>query len=293
MTLRDNNAGVVHHAPSLTMRHHALAFLCGVACLVGACLANVAPANMATPATPADTPPAPAILENVAPPPDLREWQDVRTGLQVRTVLPEDNPLFQMITVRLDPAYYRFRAHYRPDDPLTLEQWRALLPDAQVIMNANFFHPDYRLLGMFIEDGVTHGRSFTDRGGTFYVEGDTVGIRNNIRQPYMGEAWQQAVQAFPMLVMDGIASYNVVGATRPSRRSVIGIDGEGHVVLMATPNLGLGLYALSQYLPTAGLNLVSAFNLDGGGSTMLAIAPTGYEIRSRDPVPAILAVYLR
>lgn len=257
-------------------------WFCAAACLLGACLANAQPALSTTP-----------LLENVVLPTAASDWQDVGAGLQMRVLFPDGNPLFQMVTLRLDPRHYRFRAHYRPDDPLTIAGWRALLPDAEVIVNANFFHPDHSLLGMLISDGVVYGRSFSERGGTFYVDGDTVGIRSNIQQPYAGEAWQQAVQAFPMLVTDGVAIYNVTSAVRPARRTVIGIDRAGRVLLLATPNLGLGLYALAQYLPTAELDLVQAFNLDGGGSTMLWLAATGYEIRSRDAVPAVLAAYPR
>lgn len=250
--------------------------------VLGACLPAVGVTPFAAP-----------LPDGITPTTDTRDWQDVRAGLQMRLLVPQEQTQFQMVALRLDPRHYRFRAHYRPDDPLTIAGWRALLPDAEVIVNANFFHPDHTLLGMLISDGVTYGRSFTERGGTFYVDGDAVGIRSNRLQPYAGEAWQQAVQAFPMLVMDGVASYNVASAVRPARRTVIGMDDEGRVLLLTTPNWGLGLYALSQYLPTADLNLARAFNLDGGGSTMLWLASKGYEIRSRDPVPAVLAAYPR
>jgi exopolysaccharide biosynthesis protein len=60
---------------------------------------------------------------------------------------------------------------------------------------------------------------------------------------------------------------------------------------MATPFLGLSLAELSAYLPTTDLNIVTALNLDGGGSTMMSVNPQGFSIPSFDPVPTILAIY--
>jgi uncharacterized protein YigE (DUF2233 family) len=114
-----------------------------------------------------------------------------------------------------------------------------------------------------------------------------------VAQPYDGRALEQAVQAFPMLVQNGSAAYYRSADTRASRRTVIGMDSQGRVLLLVTPGIGLGLYDLSQYLAAADLDLVTAFNLDGGRSTMLALRDISYVISSIDAVPAVLAVYLR
>jgi exopolysaccharide biosynthesis protein len=71
------------------------------------------------------------------------------------------------------------------------------------------------------------------------------------------------------------------------------MDAAGRVIIMVTTGFGMGLYSLSQYLPTTDLGLVNAFNLDGGGSSMLYVAANDYQILSFDPVPAVLAVYPR
>jgi len=62
---------------------------------------------------------------------------------------------------------------------------------------------------------------------------------------------------------------------------------------MVTPLLGPTLLDLSAFLAQSDMDLVNAFNLDGGGSTMMVIAPEDYLIASRDPVPAVLAIYPR
>ena len=215
-------------------------------------------------------------------------WTIVAQGLE-QDMIRDGSIIFQ--AVRIDPTQYSFRAHYRPNAPLTLPEWQAELPTAEVIINANFFTPENTVLGLLISDGVQYGASYTDRGGTFFVDGATVGIRSNTTQPYQGEAYSQAIQAFPMLVDNGMPTYNNSADTAISRRTVIAQDTEGRIILLVTAGFGLSLYDLSQYLSTSDLNIVTAINLDGGGSTMMGIASSETTIVSLDPVPIVLAVY--
>jgi uncharacterized protein YigE (DUF2233 family) len=178
---------------------------------------------------------------------------------------------------------------------LNLRRWETALPDAAAIVNANFFDPQNRILGLLIADSVTHGQSFTDRGGTMFVQNGVPGVRSNLIQPYAGEAFEQAVQAFPMLVVDGAASYTNPNDTDASRRTVVAEDDAGRITILATPLIGLRLNELSAFLATSDMNIVTALNLDGGGSTMLFIRADArpYYLQAFDPVPAVLAIYPR
>lgn len=225
--------------------------------------------------------------------PSEAEWQSINEGIAWRLLVPDDNPLAQMIAVRVDPALKRFRVHYQPGQPQTLRAWRDTLPEAQVIINANFFSPEFVALGLLIADGVPYGQSYTDRGGTFAVQENQVLMWSNLQRVYAGEALEQAIQGFPMLVLDGSMAYMDQRFTQRSRRTVIAEDEAGQVVILATPALGLSLPDLSAFLARSGLDLRTAINLDGGGSTMLYLAPTGYFLPSLDAVPAVLAVYPR
>ena len=142
---------------------------------------------------------------------------------------------------------------------------------------------------MLVSSGVLHGQPYQDRGGTFAVREGIVEIRSNVHQPYRDELFDEAVQGFPMLVRDGEQTYFTEG--RVTRRTAIGIDEDGNVLLITTSFLGLSLRELSEFLATSDLNIVDAFNLDGGGSTML-FSPEN-RFGSIDPVPTILAVYPR
>lgn len=220
-------------------------------------------------------------------------WQPLAAGLLQRTLQPFGDPFAQLQVIRIDPAVYTFRAHYRAGAPLNLNAWREQLPDAAVIVNANFFDVQHEVLGLLVSDGSVYGRAYTERGGTFAVEADGVRVWSNYFEPYRGQPIQQAVQAFPMLMVDGVQFNRDTRQTRRSRRTVIAQDEQGQILVMATPSLGIGLFALSEYLPTTPLNIVNAFALDGGGSTMMYIAANGYTLSSFDPVPSVLAAYPR
>ena len=129
------------------------------------------------------------------------------------------------------------------------------------------------------------------------VQNGSVRVRSTILEPYAGEPLEQAVQAFPMLITNGQASFANPQGDRISRRTLVGQDRQGRILLIATPSLvGMKLVDLSSYLAATDLDLVNAVNLDGGGSTMLALDAPGqpsYQILSLDPVPTVLAVYPR
>lgn len=258
-----------------------------IACLIvlAGCFQFVRPIEETIP-TPASSELTPTVT------PSVDVWESLLPGLERRSYRTVSGGTI-LQSVRIDPNLYDFRAHYRPGDPLTIDQWREALPAAQVIVNTNFFTPEHTILGLLISDGVRYGQSYTDRGGTFYVQDGGVGIRSNLEQPYAGEAFAQAIQAFPMLVLRGQQAYSRARDLRPARRTVIAQDAQGRIVLLATPGFGISLFDLSAYLPGTDLQLVTALNLDGGGSTMMSIVPADYTLRSIDPVPAVLAVYQR
>jgi exopolysaccharide biosynthesis protein len=217
-------------------------------------------------------------------------WNPIAPGLERRTY--GDNPLSQLVVVRFDLARYVFRTHYQPGNLLNTQRWTEQLSGSVAFVNANFFDVDNRITGLLVADGVVYGAAYTDRGGMFAVQNGVPRVRSNTREPYAGERLEQAVQAFPMLVLDGQSVYTNPEATRVTRRTVVGQDAQGRVLLMATPLIGQSLVELSAFLANSDMGLVNAFNLDGGGSTMMVLNGEAV-VQSLDPVPAVLAVYAR
>lgn len=227
--------------------------------------------------------------------PSQATWQQIAAGLEQRIYQIGNGQT--LIVVRVDPNQYTFRAHYRPGESLRVEGWRDSLAGAVAIINANFFDADNRIRGVLVADGVEYGQSYVDFGGQFQVQNGTPRVRSNILEPYVsGEPVEQLVQAFPMLVLEGTQAFTNTNPDRQTRRTIIAQDINGLILLMVTPTIGPTLLDLAAYLPTTDMQIVNALNLDGGGSTMLYLntPETGeYFLRSRDPVPAVLAVYPR
>ncbi len=250
--------------------------------LISACF------TLATTAAPTTTPPIATI-----PATENNNWQTLAPGLEQRIFIPNGNAFARILALRIDPAQYDFRVHYHPGEPLNATGWQQQLPGAIAFVNANFFSSENTVTGLLVADGVVYGTSYRDFGGTFTVQNGQSRVRSNTLEPYTGELLEQAVQAFPMLVLNGSQAYNG-DPDRITRRTAIGQDSGGRIILMVTPLIGLTLPDLSAYLTVSDIGLVNAFNLDGGGSTMAAINAPGtrpYMLLSLDPVPAVLAVY--
>ena len=222
------------------------------------------------------------------------DWLDLADGLQWRKLLPNGDELAQLIVVRVDPRKFRFRVIYQPGQPLSLSGWRELADDASVIVNANFFDTNNRALGLAVSDGMPHGSAYRERGGTFLIRnGEATVVASRSESFQAIEDIEQAAQGFPLLVAQGAQAYFAATGGQRTRRTLIGIDKQSNVLIMVAPFLGLSLADLSAYLPSTGLAIDAAVNLDGGGSTMIALPGADYFQPSLDSVPMILAVYPR
>jgi len=218
-------------------------------------------------------------------------WKTLAAGMAWRTLIPYGDELAQIVVIRIDPQRFRFRAIYSEGDPRSLSDWRALESDASLIINANFFDQHHRVLGAVVSDGVAYGTAYSARGGGFTVRDRDLAVAGPPAQ--IDSSVQQAIQGFPLLVRDGQQAYFSSSRGERNRRTVIAADKSGNILILVAPFLGLSLQDLSAYLPTTKLEIVTAVNLDGGGSTMLALPSADLFVPSFDAVPTILAVYPR
>lgn len=238
--------------------------------------------NLVEPATPSPHPPAPTDT--------AQGWTELAPGLQLHRSLSTGSLLGQLLALRVDPHHYRLRAHYQPGRALGLDDWLEALPGVVAFINANFFEGNLHINGLLVADGVAHGQPWLSRGGTLLVRDGLPQLRPSREQPWRNAPPQQAVQGFPMLLLDGAQAYR--GRSSLARRSVVALDSRGHVLLLATPLLGITLADLSAWLVASDLDIVSALNLDGGGSTLFYVSTEpATHILSLDAVPALLAVW--
>jgi uncharacterized protein YigE (DUF2233 family) len=87
--------------------------------------------------------------------------------------------------------------------PRSVRDWQAA-SGATLVINGGFFDKDFRATGLLIADGQAFGRSYRGFGGMFFVRHGKPGIQSLRAQPYRPDpAIRQAVQSFPMLVVNG------------------------------------------------------------------------------------------
>ena len=224
--------------------------------------------------------------------PSAPPWRQIAPGLHFRTMLPLDDPSAQMFVARIDPAQFRFRAIYQPGNAQNLAAWRTQEPEASLIVNANYFDSARRAIGLVVSDGRAHGHANLQLGGTFLVRHGEAAVMPNHAGTQLQDS-EQAVQGYPLLVEDGKQAFSDRRPAERNRRSLIAQDRQGRILVMIAPYLGPSLGQLSAFLAGSDLDIVTAFNLDGGRSTMLALPDADYMQPAFQAVPTILAVYKR
>lgn len=271
--------------------------------------ASTTPLPSATPtptvtASPTSTP-TPSATPSPTPTPTPPAWQWLAPGLaqaQVPIPIPEmDNVMFYAYVVRIDPELATFRVFH---DGLArdIEDWQSLTR-GQVVVNGGFFSGDNYPVGRLVMDGGLIGRALDPEQrigvpGLFTVLDGEVAIYALGRSTYTprGLRFDQAIEAYPLLLLPGRQPAYPASPDDPgtrARRTVVGLDEEGHVIIMVIDGPVLSLYELSHWLAESNLNLDIALNFDGGRSSALAVQAGGERtvIPAYVPLPIVLAVY--
>ena len=227
-------------------------------------------------------------------------WSRIRPGLERRLIriYNEQNAQVEVVHIwRLDQKYFRLDVAYSAQ-PKSLETWQSET-SADLVVNGGFFsieNEQYFPNGLTIVNGQATGRSFEGFGGMLAIDREGAEIRWLVDQPYdAAEPLQAALQAFPILVKPG--GELGFGAERENyakaRRTVIGQDRAGRILLIVTPQGYFTLHQLSVYLTESDLDLEVALNLDGGGSTGILVADPRDIIPSRVLLPFVILVHSR
>ena len=255
-------------------------------------LVNQPPTLQPTPTL--QLPPTPQPTATAAPPLDSG-WEPVQPGLERRVVqlLAENGrPAEQLTLLRIDPAVFAFRIGYSPGQPKTLAAWQAET-GALIVVNGGFFTEQYLATGLIVVDGQPGGRSYVGFGGMVTVGEGGVEVRSLRERPYQSsETFDYALQAFPMLVLNGAAAYQNPDLDR-ARRTVVGVAEDGRLLLILASRGSFTLAEFSSYLASADFGLVNALNLDGGSSTGLVLADSPESIPAFISVPSVILVSLK
>jgi hypothetical protein len=224
------------------------------------------------------------------------EWQMLHPGLEIRRLEVNEKPL---LAVRVDLAQISPKVHYDPQTPKTVAGWQAALPDALVVVNAGFFEPDNTTSGLLILDGVAVGESFDpaerylEHSGMLTISGEQAEIHMLFNcPPSKCTQAEQGVQGLPVLIQDSFP-VDFALPEREARRTVVGMDKDGNLLLIVAYEQVMTLIELSDALLATDLELVSALNLDGGPSTGMSLDVEGHSIMidSISEIPSVIALY--
>jgi uncharacterized protein YigE (DUF2233 family) len=177
-----------------------------------------------------------------------------------------------------------------------VRDWFARL-DADAVINAGFFTPENKAAGLIVVDGKRYGQTYKGFGGMFAMRDGKPQLQWLARQPYTPDTHiTQAVQSFPMLLVNGALVEGLPDDGSRNRRSFIGIDRAGRVVLGVCHSPMWTMTDLATYLAKSSLlDLDNALNLDGGASSGLWIrgVSDALLLDSVEQVPAVIAINSR
>jgi hypothetical protein len=227
-------------------------------------------------------------------------WSLIQPGLERRVieVHNDQNQLVESLYIwRVDQKYFRMDVAY-DERPKSLETWQAET-NAALVVNGGYYSIEnerYFPDGLAISNGEAFGRSFNGFGGMLAITQLQAELRWLVQKPYNSfEPLRAALQSFPVLVEPG--GRLGFGPERESharaRRTVIGQDKAGRILLMVAPQGYFTLHELSVFLTESDLNLDIAINLDGGGSTGILVANPREIIPPTRPIPFVILVYPR
>ena len=191
-------------------------------------------------------------------------WQKLDNGLEMRVVKQRRGLSTLTVTaIRARPS----QIGVGTGALLRANGW-AQKTGAKAVVNGGYFDEVGKPLGLRIGAGkrVYKLRSGVD-WGVFYIRDGRAQIRHT--RDYVGSTrTKEAIQCGPRLVVNGR-----VTDLKPqwARRTGIGIDGAGNVVLAVTDGEMLFDDWAKIWANKGGLNCPNALNLDGGGSTQLYV----------------------
>lgn len=232
------------------------------------------------------------IRENGSP-----TWQNIGDGVDVLTLTGESENIpsgTNLFFVRFNPE--KIRTFVLHDKSLTTAQRFAEDTGAMAVINASFFSPEGKPIGLMIQEGKIANR-LPERGmldsGIFCIRNKRPMIfHRNYFQP---AGVSEAIQSFPRLIQNGERILEISESDKRKRRSGIAIDFTGRIIIFITDtNLGgVSFREIQNILLKPQLKVRSALALDGGGSSQLFIKYNDFNkiIYGLSEVPVFLGFF--
>lgn len=243
----------------------------------------------------------PSATSTSAPP----DWRSAGIGISrayLPVPIPDTNAIAYLYALRINPQNVTLRVHYGQGEAHTVEEWQ-VITGAPILFNGGFFNGDNSPQGRIVSDGVLFGSllGYDDDSigvpGLFAItdhEAEMFALGHASYSP-RGMRFDQAVESYPMLILPGSQPTFPKDTGNYARRTVIGIDQEGEIIIIVSDSALFTLFGLADWLSKSNLNLEAALNLDGGRSTGMGVQLPGETqlIPSYVMLPVIIAIYPR
>lgn len=214
-------------------------------------------------------------------------WKPIRRGVEFRTVVMQrTEPAYDMELklLRVDSQWIVPRVLYADQFQLKSANTKIFAEKAGAIavINANYFDEKIRPLAYLKTAGKEINRAVSKHGlytGVFGLgeSGPFVTHRDEFQPGHATEA----LQAGPLLLHRSASVAVLSGLGRYARRSVIGIDKDGRVLIGVSDTVigGLSFAELQELFakPKWQMETVELLNLDGGGSSQLYVKSGKFE----------------
>lgn len=223
-------------------------------------------------------------------------WKE--NGLEYRQWIPEKLGV-KLHLLKINPRLYKLLPVLAKTHGEKMLSAKTLAEKSQALalINANFFDPEGKVLGLVVEQGKILNPFHPTRWWASFLQRQTTkGIQSRIGKifsPKQLRKGETGVQAGPRLVAQSKA---LKLKNKMSRKSAIGLDARGQVYLLATEGqVAMADFAQFIAAPKAqgGLGLQEALNLDGGSSTQfyLKVADKEVWLTGWSSVPVGLGVF--
>lgn len=204
------------------------------------------------------------------------DWQNLQTGLDYKKMdITQDGQSYRMHVLKVSLQNFDLKPviHTEPQTTQQLTNTN----NAVATLNANFFDPEGKPLGLVIVDQEEkHAFKKISWWSIFCIKNKIPQIIHSSH--YKHGQCDQAIEAGPRLLIDKTIPKL---KEQISKKSAIGIDKNRNVYLIATENaMPITIFAqtLKASEKNGGLGLDAALNLDGGSSTQMYVQTENFEL---------------
>ena len=216
-------------------------------------------------------------------------WKEVEPGFEATEipVVAGSLEVDRLYLNRFDPAKFRFVARNQPNGARNIDQWEAALspegPGGTVlIVDGSYFglkgEADTPLVSMGERLGP---RDYEAKAGAWVANASGTHVVD-----LAGRDWRQvldgaenAMVSYPLLVAEDGRNTVRAKSNWLANRTFIAEDRKGRIIVGSTKDAFFSLDRLATFLLSAGLDIKTALNLDGGPIAGLSVRSGSYRLK--------------